>query len=653
MKRVTSVALGLFVLIGPLATSPLAQGAGDPPDAPEKRHRGAAVSSSASPDSTAADSSQAGSDSTLVVRLAPPYRPSPVFVALRDFRLERSVGVERTTWGEADDPITPPGVGTLDDALRLEPDVRTRELSQGPTAESFEIGGSGSDRAELLTSGRSLRLPDTSGPHTNDVFLSEVRGLSLVRGGASALFGPNAVGGALALDTGVSIPEIATVRLTPEEGTDDLLRAAFQFSRRFGRNAAAAMQVETRTFEGFFPGTKESDRFVSAASVFRLPRDLEGSVRWRHTRTDGRHGGFEPALVRSVLADRDELRFEAFRPLGESRGALAELGWLSETIDHGIGGDAPEKRSYSTPSLRVTADLPSVGGAALVGRAEAERWRVSYESTGEVRTTWLAATSLRATKGEAGRRSTATARVDWDHHRAPAWQGRLEGEWSLGRAIAYGIAAHGERRPDERAALPGTNERHVDGRVGLRYRGSAGVLDLAGYGRRIRNLRRDPTFEEIRAHLPVLDAPVGEAEISGATLTATGVPWTLPAGLGRLGLTSSVGWLRADNTTTDTRLPGRPTFTWTGDGFVERRFFTDELLLRLRGRLSHWHDRVDGTGASVEDLWLTDVLVEGEIGDVVFYLRFHDLLERADEVEPGIRFPGYSRMYGLTWRFRG
>ena len=33
MKRVTSVALGLFVLIGPLATSPLAQGAGDPPDA--------------------------------------------------------------------------------------------------------------------------------------------------------------------------------------------------------------------------------------------------------------------------------------------------------------------------------------------------------------------------------------------------------------------------------------------------------------------------------------------------------------------------------------------------------------------------------------------------------------------------------------------
>ena len=41
------------------------------------------------------------------------------------------------------------------------------------------------------------------------------------------------------------------------------------------------------------------------------------------------------------------------------------------------------------------------------------------------------------------------------------------------------------------------------------------------------------------------------------------------------------------------------------------------------------------------------------IGDAVFFYRFHDLLERADDVEPGYRFPGFSRMYGISWRFVG
>ncbi|NNE43181.1 MAG: hypothetical protein HKN12_03160 [Gemmatimonadetes bacterium] len=62
---------------------------------------------------------------------------------------------------------------------------------------------------------------------------------------------------------------------------------------------------------------------------------------------------------------------------------------------------------------------------------------------------------------------------------------------------------------------------------------------------------------------------------------------------------------------------------------------------------------MDAAGAPVVDLWLTDVLLEGEIGDAVFFYRFHDGMNRADEVEPGIRFAGFSRMYGISWRFRG
>ena len=92
---------------------------------------------------------------------------------------------------------------------------------------------------------------------------------------------------------------------------------------------------------------------------------------------------------------------------------------------------------------------------------------------------------------------------------------------------------------------------------------------------------------------------------------------------------------------------------WTGDGFLERRFFEDELLARVRGRLAHYGDRPrEGICADV-DAWVTDVILEAGIGDAVLYYRFHDLLERADDIEPCYRFPGFSRMYGISWRFRG
>ena len=78
------------------------------------------------------------------------------------------------------------------------------------------------------------------------------------------------------------------------------------------------------------------------------------------------------------------------------------------------------------------------------------------------------------------------------------------------------------------------------------------------------------------------------------------------------------------------------------EGFWERHFFADELRLRVVGRLTHWRDRLDGELLPVEDLWLTDVVIEGGIGDAVLYVRFLDMLERADEVEPG-RYRSTSR----------
>jgi hypothetical protein len=86
---------------------------------------------------------------------------------------------------------------------------------------------------------------------------------------------------------------------------------------------------------------------------------------------------------------------------------------------------------------------------------------------------------------------------------------------------------------------------------------------------------------------------------------------------------------------------------------LQRALFQGELLARVRGRLTHYGDRVDEDGSPVIDMWFTDVILEGAIGDAVVFYRFHDLLDRADEVEPGIRFPGFSRMYGVSWKFWG
>ncbi|MAF26499.1 MAG: hypothetical protein CME07_01355, partial [Gemmatimonadetes bacterium] len=104
---------------------------------------------------------------------------------------------------------------------------------------------------------------------------------------------------------------------------------------------------------------------------------------------------------------------------------------------------------------------------------------------------------------------------------------------------------------------------------------------------------------------------------------------------------------------TGTRLAGRPRLTWTGEMSLERRFLDGEVRTSAIGRLTHYRDRTDLLGSAVTDAWITDVVLRGEIGDAIFFYRLHDLLERADEVEPGIRLPGFSFSYGISWRFIG
>ena len=612
--------------------------------------------SAQAPAATSTADSTSATDSSTVAKPppVPPYKPSPHIEALSHFRVDRTADLETVSFGDRADAVEPPGLVSVAGHLRLSPGVRTRELSQGPTAETFDVGGTGSGRSALLLRGAPLDPPGTSAPQSNDVMLSEIDGFVIARGGTAALYGPSAADGAVVLLPRTPLPDSLTVRATAEEGVDDWLRGAFQVARRIGPSAGFFAQTETRNIEGFFPGTKEADRHLAASFVGRLPRALEGELGLRHFEGDGRHGGTDPGVIHSVLTKRDDLRAKVFRATGAG-GVLVEAGYYREKLETGVGGGTPLTRKFSVPSLRVTADLPSIAGLSWTARGEGEHDQVERVQDGRTERFARGAGALRATASGGKSFATGTARVDLEESRPTLVHGRLEGEWSRGALTLFTIASRGERLPDREAVASDVAELQSTAEAGARLHVGAFTFRGVANATNVEDLRREPTFEEVRARAPVLDAPLGDAEFRSASLGFATERFVIPhlTPIGDWLFRTSVTRMSAEIAKTGARLPGRPSFSWTGEGFVERHFFKGGLLARLRGRLTHLHDRVDTAGDPVVDAWVTDVLLEGEVGDAVFFYRAHDMLERADEIEPGFRLPGFSRMWGVTWRFIG
>lgn len=615
----------------------------------------AADVAAAADSSVSADSLDAGAAEADSIPAEPLWEPNANRAALRSFRIERSVDLETIAFGDAHDPVSPVGVHTLADILRLSPAVHTRELSQGPTAETFALDGLGSGRASLLYRDRSLAVPGTSAPHSHEIMLNEVESLTIVRGGAAALFGVGSEAGAVLVRPAQPIPPELLTRAVAEEGSDEYQRGAFQLARRLGNHGSLYLSTETRTIDGFFGGTKEADRSFAGTVQSRLPGGLEMAATYRRYEGDGRHG--DPDVPLAVSTRRGDYHVELFRAHRGAGGTLLELDLLRERLQNHAGSAEESVREIVSPSGRITLDLPAWRGFESTVRVEATRWRIEWEDPGTVSHFWRGATAGRTTRTLGrGRRVTGTARLDQEEGRRGALQARLEGDWRVGSGTAFAIASRNERIPD-RGAEGSDHEILHTGTAGVRWDTPSLRIRTAGFVTRVQNYRPEATFEEIRARESVraLGAPVGTALIQGGSLGLATEALELPGAswLGRLTLGTSGTLLQAENEDTGARLPNRPRFTWTGEGALERRFFRDELLARVRGRLTHWQDRVDEDGGAVEDLWLTDVLLEGEIGDAVFFVRFHDLLERADQIEPGVRLPGFSRMYGISWRFWG
>lgn len=616
-------------------------------------------SAAAAPDSASADSAAAD---TTAAPPPPPFRPDPAAAALASFRLERSVDLETIPFGQPDDPSVGPGLQTLADALRLLPSVRTRELSVGPTVETYGLNGSGSGRADLLLGSRSLVVPGTSGPYTQEVMLSEISSVRLVRGGAAALYGPDAASGALVAEPALAIPEELTTRAFGEEGVDQYQRAGIWLAQHARDRASFFLTTESRRVDGFFPGTKEVDRQFSARAAGPLGRGIEANVAYRVYKGDGRFNGFAVSSIEPVTTRRTDWEASFFRATGEGRGVLLEAQHASERIDTiqppDTAGAAPgfTRRVMGSPLLRVTADLPDAGPLESVVRVEGSRWTIDHEETGETEELRRGAAALRATLSIGSRAGiTGTGRLDGEEGRRTARQARAEGWVTAGPLRIFGVGSRDERRAARGAARASELEVHHTAQGGVRLGVSRFEARVAGFATVVQDFRPDPTFEQVRARTPVTAAPIGDARIVGGDVGIATGRFGVPGirFLGQILLRTSYTRQKPELRGTGAPLPGRPKTIWTGEGFLERRLFQGDLLARVRGRLTHWGDRVDDAGDPVIDLWLTDVILEGEIGDAVFFYRFDDMLDRADEVEPGIRFPGFTRTWGISWRFRG
>lgn len=612
-----------------------------------------AVSGLVPPDSAAADSTtRAAADSASA---ANQYQPHPAVVSLAHFRADWSANYEVIPFRDPNEPIEPHGAATIGPFLRLHQGLRTRELSPLLGTESFALGGASSLSSALLFDGRTTSIPGTSGPHSEELVLSEVAGMGVVRGGAAALFGPEASSGAVLVAPRFPHHDELLARAAGEEGVDEYQRAYFQASRRLGSHAEFFSTAESRRCEGFFPGTKESDRLFSLRIRGDLPGPWQGEVDMRRFEGDERSGGFDQGEVIPMQVRRNDFDLKFFRPWDSTRGLLIETKLIQHKIEN-VDPLAPRTREVSTPMLHVTSDLPKWYKIDTVLRGEVTRWRIESEEDGHVDRFLQGAGALRVSGHFTEKfRVTETLRIDAEESRTPAYQGRFEAAWEVGALRLVGVASRNERIPDRSVPERDKYEVHNTALATLEWRMKSAVLSLEGEATDIDDVRPEPTFEEVRRRDAPTGAPLGTGEIRRGTIALSTSALTIPHAqvIGEFQFLTSFTARTAEIQETGVRLPGWAKWTWTGDGVLQHRFFHDELELRARGRLTHLADRIDFDGEDVVDAWVTDVLLEGEIGDALFFARFHDMLERADEIEPGYRFPGFSRTYGISWRFWG
>ncbi|NKX45146.1 TonB-dependent receptor plug domain-containing protein [Roseicyclus persicicus] len=162
-------------------------------------------------------------------------------------------------------------------------DVRARGPIGGLT--SITIRGAGQNYVRVLVDG--IDVSDVSGPQVafdfGSLTTADISRIELLRGGQSAVYGSEAIGGVINITTLRAEEEGVTQTLSLEAGSYDTLRGSYGVAARIGAFDYAFTLSRTQT-EGFSAadenqGNTEADGFESTRLSFSLGHDLANGGR--------------------------------------------------------------------------------------------------------------------------------------------------------------------------------------------------------------------------------------------------------------------------------------------------------------------------------------------------------------------------------------
>lgn len=469
----------------------------------------------------------------------------------------------------------------------------------GDTSPSLpSIRGSTAEQVLVLVDGRRRNLAQGGGIDLTSLPLQSIEAVDVVRGGASSVWGSDAIGGAIHVQTRPAAPGAASLRLV--SGSFGRRTAEARVAVGLAERWSAAWSGRAHATDGNYP-------FVDDARGTRHEIENGDDEQWStHGRLDGRWGGArvrfdldaatrdrgipgsEEFPTPSARSEEDEFaagfRLAAARP-GTWRPVL-DLAWTQR------------EKAYAEPAAAFGPVREEHRGRQMRGEAQLERhadrqvWRAAVgghidhlrSTTDGDRRRAAAFTRAQGTRewalGDARLRGTVAARIDFVEDFAPEASPRLGLNWRRPNGVQFrGSFGTAYRTPsfDElfwppRASAAGNPdlrpERGIDCDLGIEWANGANEqrLGLEGFVRRVDDLIQwVPGAAGIwRPH------NIGRAELRGleahaaARIPRTAPGWRWQAALAFLDARDRTGEPNVDGRA----LPYRPEWSGAVSGFA-------------------------------------------------------------------------------------
>lgn len=158
----------------------------------------------------------------------------------------------------------------LGDALKLLPGVNIGAF--GGIGQNLTLGMRGSTSAQVLimVDGVPVNDPQYGGLDLNLISLDDVERIEVIRGGASSLYGADALGGVVNLITRSSTFEKAFSSIDYQEGDDGLEKVVVRFASRSGRGASLNFMASSTEYGGYRVNSDFLGRHLSGKINYTL-----------------------------------------------------------------------------------------------------------------------------------------------------------------------------------------------------------------------------------------------------------------------------------------------------------------------------------------------------------------------------------------------